>query len=216
MCASNHGAGLGIPPAADCTATTDSLITAASRYLARSLACHRIATYLIDRRRRRQLPFTEGLSEFQTETRSLRCYHAATTSKFRMKLIGIHGAGRRNTPCHRLPSLAIVGVHRRESWFTAPPCLPGRPGPRPSVAIVVLCPHPSKRHSSRSIFPTYSNAPSPPRSLLLSSGSPRRCRGSLPLQAAFRYFYHRLLLLLSQAKTISHLPRITRRFLRQN
>ena len=113
MCASNHGAGLGIPPAADCTATTDSLITAASRYLARSLACHRIATYLIDRRRRRQLPFTEGLSEFQTETRSLRCYHAATTSKFRMKLIGIHGAGRRNTPCHRLPSLPSLPCDRR-------------------------------------------------------------------------------------------------------
>ena len=78
MCATTAAGALGrgIPPAADCTATSDSLITAASHYLARSLPRSlarslAIATYLIDRRRRRQLPFTEGPSEFPREPRTL-------------------------------------------------------------------------------------------------------------------------------------------------
>ena len=146
--------------------------------LPRSLA---IATYLIDRRRR-QLPFTEGLSEFPTQPLSFPSSLQPLRTSCGQFLVGYNewAASVTRHAIARLPLPPSLPCDRRrpserererELVHGASLPLSSSLAPPPPSAIVVLCPHPSKRHSSRSIFPTYSSAPSLPPPFVRQSTS---------------------------------------------
>ena len=106
---------------------------------------------------------------------------------YRERVVGVtrHAIARLPLP----PSPAIVGVHRRESWFTAPPSLPP-PSPLRYSCLVspsIKAPFVSLDFSHlQQCFPSLLLL-----HLLLSPGSPTRCRSSLPLHAALRYYHLR-------------------------